>query len=149
MSSGPRVSQLCWSAADPRKGLSMAKKTNGPNKSQAIRDYYAANPEAKPKQVVEALAAQGVDVSAAFVSTIKSTSLTKGSRKTGAKRGPRSVKAGSESTTSRSSARGAASRRSEGTVSIESLVKAKGLVKELGGLDNAISTLEALKRLAD
>jgi hypothetical protein len=128
----------------------MAKKTNGPNKSQAIRDYYAANPEAKPKQVVEALAAQGVDVSAAFVSTIKSTSLTKGSRKTGAKRGPRSVKAASEGTTSRSSAReSAASRRSEGTVSIESLVKAKGLVKELGGLDNAISTLEALKRLAD
>lgn len=129
----------------------MAKKTNGPNKSQAIRDYYAANPDAKPKQVVEALAAQGVDVSAAFVSTIKSTSLTKGSRKVGAKRGPRSVKAGSESTTtSRASAREtAASRRGDATVSIESLVKAKGLVKELGGLDNAISTLEALKRLAD
>ncbi len=127
----------------------MAKKTNGPNKSQAIRDYYAANPDAKPKQVVEALAAQGVDVSAAFVSTIKSTSMTKGSRKTGGKRGPRAAKAGTE-TVSRTSTRGAAaSRRSEGTVSIESLVKAKGLVKELGGLDNAISTLEALKRLAD
>ncbi len=127
----------------------MAKKTNGPNKSQAIRDYYAANPEAKPKQVVEALAAQGVDVSPAFVSTIKSTSMTKGSRKTGGKRGPRAAKAGTEST-SRPSTRGAApARRSEGTVSIDSLVKAKGLVKELGGLDNAISTLEALKRLAD
>jgi len=127
----------------------MAKKTNGPNKSQAIRDYYAANPEAKPKQVVEALAAQGVDVSAAFVSTIKSTSLTKGTRKAGAKRGPRAAKAGTESV-SRPSARSAApARRSEGTVSIESLIKAKGLVNELGGLDNAISTLEALKRLAD
>ena len=74
----------------------MAKKTNGPNKSQAIRDYYAANPEAKPKQVVEALAAQGVDVSAAFVSTIKSTSMTKGSRKAGGKRGPRAAKAGTD-----------------------------------------------------
>ncbi len=27
----------------------MAKKGSGPNKSQAIRDYYAANPNAKPK----------------------------------------------------------------------------------------------------
>jgi hypothetical protein len=127
----------------------MAKKTSGPNKSQAIREYYGSNPEAKPKQVVEALAAQGIEVSPAFVSTIKSTSLTKGTKRV-AKRGPRSVKAEREVSVSRPSGRGpGAPKRSGNSVSIESLLKAKGMVKELGGIDNAINTLAALKRLAD
>jgi hypothetical protein len=34
----------------------MAKKSNGPSKSHEIREYYEANPDAKPRQVVEALA---------------------------------------------------------------------------------------------
>ena len=40
----------------------MAKKSKGPNKSQAIRDYYKSNPKAKPKDVVTALKKKGVDV---------------------------------------------------------------------------------------
>jgi hypothetical protein len=130
----------------------MAKKSSGPNKSQAIRDYYASHPGVKPKQVVEALAAQGIDVTPAFVSTIRSTSVTKGRKrgpKRGSKRGPRAT-----TTTRRAVGRPAtrttsAGRRASGTVSIDSLVKAKGLVKELGGIDNAINTLAALKRLSD
>lgn len=126
----------------------MAKKTSGPNKSQAIRDYYAAHPDAKPKQVVEALAEQGINVSAAFVSTIKSTSMTKGAKRT-AKRGPRSMKADRD-VVARPSTRGpGAPKRAGNSVSIESLLKAKGLVKELGGIDNAINSLAALKRLSD
>jgi hypothetical protein len=130
----------------------MAKKSSGTNKSQAIREYYAAHPGAKPKQVVEALAAQGVQVSPAFVSTIRSTSVTKGRKrgpKPGTKRGPRPTKTtrravGRPKTRATSATRGAS-----GTVSIDSLVKAKGLVKELGGIDNAMNTLAALKQLAD
>jgi len=41
------------------------------NKSQAIREYLAANKDAKPIDVSKALTAQGVDVSPAFVSQIK------------------------------------------------------------------------------
>lgn len=126
----------------------MAKKSGGPNKSQAIRDFYAANPEAKPKAVVEALAGQGIEVSAAFVSTIKSTSVGKTFK--GARRGPKpkiakaapSVKAASVST---KAPRAAAAP----TLSIDSLVKAKGLVRDLGGIENAMNALAALKKLAD
>ena len=129
----------------------MAKKTSGPNKSQAIRDYYAANPEAKPKQVVEALAAQGIEVSAAFVSTIKSTSkgdkpatrrgapASKSTRTAAAPAAPRAA----------ASSNSSSNKRSEHTLSIDNLLKAKDLVKELGGIDNAINTLSALKQLAD
>jgi hypothetical protein len=125
----------------------MAKKTSGPNKSQAIREYYEANPDAKPKQVVEALAEKGVNVTAAFVSTIKSTSINKPAKATKGKRGPkpgaRSVKAPRVATVK------AAAVKSGGSVSIDSLLKAKSLVNELGGLENAMTALAALKRLAD
>jgi hypothetical protein len=125
----------------------MAKKTSGPNKSQAIRAYYEANPDAKPKQVVEALAAQGVVVTAAFVSTIKSTSVNKGAKPAKAKRGPKAA------TTSVKAPKAAAAKpaaaKSTGGVSIDTLIKAKSLVRDLGGIDNAISALAALKRLAD
>lgn len=124
----------------------MAKKTSGPNKSQAIRDYYAANPDAKPKAVVEALAAKGVVVTPAFVSTIKSTSINKSPKTAKAKRGPKpgaSVKAAKVA-----AAKPAAVKATSG-VSIDSLIKAKSLVKELGGIDSAMSALAALKRLAD
>ena len=42
------------------------------NKSQAIRDYFNANPKAKSPEVVEALAKQGITVSVNFVNTVKS-----------------------------------------------------------------------------
>jgi len=41
------------------------------NKSQAIRDYYTANPKAKAKEVVYALAKKGVMVTANLVGTVK------------------------------------------------------------------------------
>lgn len=41
------------------------------NKSQSIRDYLAAHPVAKPKEVVDALAAQEIVVSPNMVSMIK------------------------------------------------------------------------------
>jgi len=124
----------------------MAKKTSGPNKSQAIRDYYEANPEAKPKAVVEALAAQGVNVTPAFVSTIKSTSINKGPKSAKGKRGP---KPGASVKAPKVAAAKPAAAKSNGGVSIDTLIKAKGLVKELGGIENAMTALAALKRLAD
>jgi len=49
----------------------MAKKPEV-NKSQAIRDYFNANPKAMSPEVVEALAKQGITVNANLVNTVKS-----------------------------------------------------------------------------
>ena len=122
----------------------MAKKSGGPNKSQAIRDYYAANPNAKPKEISAELKKAGVDVTPAFISTIRSTSMGKKKKTTKtstAKAAP--AKVASKKATPAPAAKSGVS------VSIESLLKAKSMVKELGGIDNAIATLSALKRLAD
>jgi hypothetical protein len=119
----------------------MAKKSGGPNKSQAIRDYYAAHPNAKPKEISAELKKAGVDVTPAFISTIRSTSMGK-KKKTTKTSSAKSAPAKAASAKSAPAKGGA-------TVSIEGLLKAKNMVKELGGIDNAIATLSALKRLAD
>ena len=48
------------------------------NKSKAIRDYFKAHPKAKTSEVVEALAKQGITVSANYVSNLKSTHNKRG-----------------------------------------------------------------------
>ena len=47
-------------------------KTNGVNKSQAIRAYFKAHKKAKTQEVVDALARQGITVSANLITTVKS-----------------------------------------------------------------------------
>jgi len=120
----------------------MAKKSGGPNKSQAIRDYYAAHPNAKPKEISAELKKAGVDVTPAFISTIRSTSIGKKKKTTKTSSAKAPAKAASKKAAP-------AAVKSGVSVSIESLLKAKSMVKELGGIDNAIATLSALKRLAD
>ncbi len=115
----------------------MAKKSKGPNKSQAIRDYYKSNPQAKPKDVVTALKKKGVDVSAQFVSTIRSVSKKKGGK---VGRPGRPV----GSTTAK---RGRPSRSQE--VSLDALINVKRIVDEMGGIGQARSALSALERLVD
>jgi hypothetical protein len=120
----------------------MAKKSGGPNKSQAIRDYYAAHPNAKPKEISTELKKQGIDVTPAFISTIRSTSM--GKKKKTVKTA--SAKAAPAAAPAKASS---AAKASSTNISIESLIKAKSLVRDLGGIDAAIATLSALKRLAD
>ena len=105
----------------------MARK-KAPNKSQAIRDYYDANPSAKPKEVASELKKKGIKVSAAFVSTIRSTSK----RKTGKIGKP---------------GRPAGSSRKNGQVSVDMLLKAKDLVNEMGGIQQAKTAIAALEKL--
>ena len=50
----------------------MAKK-NGVNKSKAIRDYFKSHKKAKPQEVVDALAKQGITTTANYVSNLKHT----------------------------------------------------------------------------
>ena len=48
-------------------------KTNGVNKSQAVRDFLKANKKAKNSEVVAALAKQGISITANYVGNIKAT----------------------------------------------------------------------------
>lgn len=41
------------------------------NKAELVRQYRAANPNAKPKEIVEALAAQGVKINPNYVATVR------------------------------------------------------------------------------
>ena len=72
----------------------MAKKSRAPknaktasasdskvNKSAAIRDYLAASPEAKPKEIVAALAEKGITVSPNMVSIVKAKTKIKSARR--------------------------------------------------------------------
>ena len=51
------------------------------NKSAAIREYLAANPEAKPKEIVAALADKGITVSPNMVSIVKAKTKIKSARR--------------------------------------------------------------------
>lgn len=126
----------------------MAKKSAGQNKSKAIREYYAANPNAKPMEVAEALKAQGLTVTPAFVSTIRSTSKKKksirkpgrpaGSTKSTAKKAPASKKA--------SVGRPRADQGSN-NVSVDALIKVKGMVEAVGSIEETRAALSALEKL--
>jgi hypothetical protein len=49
----------------------MAK--NDVNKSQAIREYFKANPKAKNQEVVDALAKRGISTTVNYVSNLKAS----------------------------------------------------------------------------
>jgi len=122
----------------------MAKKSSGTSKSQAIRDYYEANPKAKPKQVASDLVAQGFDVTPQFVSTVRSNAKRK-TKKKASRRGRPATKKTARRV-------GRPSGRTAGTqseVSIDSLIKVKSIVDEMGSVNQARKALETLSKLRD
>ena len=121
------------------------KKSAGVNKSQTIRDYSKANPDQKPKQIAEALAKKGITVSPLFLSTILSTSKKKTkTRKAGR---PKGRKSATKTVTRRG--RPAKKQAASGEVSLESLLKVKEVVNEMGGVENVRTALKALEALLD
>jgi len=100
------------------------------NKTQAVKDYLAANPGTGPKAVSEALKAQGIDIKPSYVSIIKFQSKKKRRGKAKAATGPSAAPAAS----------------SEG-LSIELLVKAKKVAEALGGVEEARKAMDALAKL--
>lgn len=131
----------------------MAKKKAGePNKSQSIRDFSKENPSMKPKQISEELGKKGVAVSPGFVSTILSTSKKKS--KTGRPGRPAgsTKKSASKVKSVRAVGRPAkaantTSAKSSDSVSVDSLLKVKQLVAEVGGISEAKSALTTLEKL--
>ncbi len=97
----------------------MARKstTATPNKSEAIRNYKAANPAAAPKEIAEGLGKDGLAVSAQFVSTVLSNA-----KKKGGKVGKRGRKPGGKQPAGMVNA-----------TDIQALLAAKRFVQTLGG----------------
>ena len=109
------------------------KKASGINKSQVIREYLAKNPDASPKQVVEALGADGIEVSEGLASNVKYTSRNK---------------VGTARRRGRPPGRLTRTTRNGASVTAEDLLNAKKLVDNMGGIDvarRAIDTLEQLR----
>jgi len=107
----------------------MAKKSGGPSKSKAIRDYKAAHDDAGPKAIAEALSKDGIKVSAAFVSTVLSNARKKsGKGKRGRRGGRKAAGAGS---------------------ALKQLVLAKKLAARMGGIEVARQALDTLAKLLD
>ena len=111
-----------------KKKKSATKAKNGKvNKSAEIRKYLSKKPKAGPKEITEALGQSGIVVTPGFVSTIKTAvNKKKGGRKKKSARG-------GQATTDR--------------VSLSTLVQAKKLIDEIGGVEKAKDALNALARL--
>jgi adenylate kinase len=97
------------------------------NKSQVIRDYCDANPDAGPTEVAAALKKQRINVSPAMVSTVKTMAKKKKGR--GRKKAARGAGPASDK------------------IALSSLITAKKMAESLGGIEKAQAALAALAKL--
>jgi hypothetical protein len=99
-------------------------------KTQAVRDYLDAHPDASPKEIVEGLKAQGMKVKITLVNGIKYNKRSKPGR-----RKRRSLVAYA-----------AARRTSLRGVTIEQLLEVKRIADALGGADQLRQALDTLEQ---
>lgn len=102
-------------------------------KTQAVRQALNAYPEKLPKEIAAILTAEGLQVSANLVSTIKSKLKTKGKRKK----------------TAAAAVPAAGPGVAADAISIGLLRKAKKLAQELGGVKAAQVAIHALAQILD
>ena len=103
----------------------MAKRSAGTSKSAAIRNYKTAHQSAGPTEIAAALTKEGTKVTPAFVSTVLSNARRKGKGRR------RAIRQNTRS----------------GGDPIQSLVIAKKLADQMGGIDKARTALDALARI--
>jgi hypothetical protein len=103
----------------------MAKKKV--NKSQAIRDYAEAHPDAGPTEIAAALKKEKIQVTSALVSTVKTVAKKKKGR--GRKKAASGAKPASDK------------------IALSSLIQAKKMAESLGGVEKAQTALAALAKL--
>jgi hypothetical protein len=115
----------------------MAKKRSV-NKSQAVRDYLSAQPDAMPKDVRAALAKEGIEVSRVLVSTIKSKLSKTGTTRKSAKKA--SVAEAAAPAVVEKPTNG-------GTITLEQVKKVAHTIKMLGGIQRVTEVLEVIKEL--
>jgi hypothetical protein len=107
------------------------------NKTQVVKAYLASHPKATPLKISAALGSQGIDVSPSYAAGIKSSLKAKKRKKKVA------------SKASSPAAPAAAPSPADDTVSLDALRKAKTLIRELGGLEQARQALKTLTLLLD
>jgi hypothetical protein len=115
----------------------MAKKPKI-NKSQAVRDYLAGHPEAMPKEVMEALAKDGIKVSRVHVSTVKSKFK---------KASPKAKRAATVAATPAAPTAVEKPTTNGGTITLEQVKKIAHTIKTLGGHQRVTEVLEVIKEM--
>jgi len=106
----------------------MARSKHGA-KSEAIRTYLAANPDAGPTAVVAALKEQGVKVTVGLVSNLKFRLANPAGKRGRPAAGRRAFKNG------------------HAEITTDQLLAAKRMADELGGVEAARAALDALVAL--
>ncbi len=126
----------------------MAKKKAVVNRSAAIRKYQAKNPSATAKEVVSALAMQGIAVREQLVYTVKSKNKD---QKKAAKKAvvvkKKAVVVKRKRATRKKATRKKVTRPSVSALSAKELFEAKKLVDKLGSIDGARKAIETLEQL--
>lgn len=125
----------------------MAKKKSGKavNKSAAVRESLAKNPEATNSEVIEELAKKGITVTPAMISTIRSRQ-----KKTAKKRPASTKRRGVKKRTAKkkvSRKKRTTTARADDTVTIAELEKASAYLKSIGDVDRAITLVKAVSKL--
>ena len=115
----------------------MAKKRSV-NKSQAVRDYLSAQPDAMPKEVMAALAKNGIEVSRVLVSTVKNKLNKTGTAKKAAKKAAVAVAAAPAVVEKPTNG---------GTITLDQVKKVAHTIKTLGGFQRVTEVLEVIKEL--
>ena len=117
------------------------------NKTQVIEKALAASPGKGPKEISEALTAKGVDVSPAYVSTIKTNLKAKTATSTPAAPIPAAPIAATPKKKATKKQSPEAAPTSD--ITFEQLCMAKAMAKQLGGAEKAKEALAALAQLVD
>jgi hypothetical protein len=101
------------------------------NKSDHVRRYVAQHPAARPKEIYEALTAEGLGVSKALVNRILYGPKSKRKKRRGGRQAKVSAVANGSS-----------------PLSLEHLIAAKKLATQLGSVESAKQAVDALAKLS-
>ncbi len=120
----------------------MAKKKSV-NKSQAVRDYLSGHPNAMPREVMAALAQEGIKVSRILVSTVKTKLKKDGAGKKPAKKPAAAVVAApaAPAAVEKPTTTGG------GTITLDQVKKVAQTIKTLGGYQRMTEVLAVIKEL--
>lgn len=133
----------------------MVKRKSKVNKAAEIRQYYLDHPNAKPSEIVAAMAKRKIEVSAQQVSTTRMNAVKAGQlpangstvKVVGAKKRGRPAGSTKSKTMTQTKAKTKAiAKRQDDSVSVTALVEAKKLIEKVG-MDNAKNAIMALEQL--
>ena len=126
--------------AKKKSNKKKAAPKSGVNKTQEIKKALAATPGKSPKEISEALTAKGIEISPAYVSTIKTNLKAK-------KAAPKAA-APKKATKKKVTRKKRSPKAAPATdITFEQLRMAKAMAQQLGGAEKAKEALAALSQL--